>query len=184
MTLNVAVISPAAICTEGGTGSAVAMLLDRSTVAPPEGAALERVTSQLVDSDAASEMLAHVRELIDGGGRTAIATTFELPLRVAVRFEVFFMVTALAAAVNVAVVSPAGTVTEAGAVRIVFTLVVRATGVPPEDAGPESVTVQTVDDGPIRLILAQLRLLTVIFAVTKTVSVLLVPLRLAVMSGF
>jgi hypothetical protein len=49
--------------TETGTVTAEVALLERATEDPPEGAALERVTVQVVVEEAARVVLAHSREV-------------------------------------------------------------------------------------------------------------------------
>ena len=86
--VNVAVVAAAATVTEAGTVTAEVALLERATVDPPAGAALERVTVQVVVAEAARVVLAQVKELTVGGGavteRAAVALE---PLREAVRVE-------------------------------------------------------------------------------------------------
>ena len=60
--VKVAEEEPAAICTEPGTIRAAGRLLASATLAPPPGAAWERVTVQVVDAAALSVVLTHCRE--------------------------------------------------------------------------------------------------------------------------
>jgi hypothetical protein len=160
--VKVVVVAPAGTVTEAGAVSAVTMLLERATSVPPAGAALEIVTVQVVDADGASETLAHDRELTESGGITEIASDLTAPFRVALRFEVWLLVTAAAVAVKEAALSLPGTSTEAGTVNAVVTLLASATVVPPAGVILDSITMQLVVAGPVSVVLVQVRELTAI----------------------
>ena len=84
MAVKVAVVAPTATLAELGTVKAEGIVLDRVTTAPPLGAALESVTVQVVEADAAREVLAHCSEVGTAGAtndRAALAVT---PFKVAV----------------------------------------------------------------------------------------------------
>ena len=85
--VNVAVVAAAGTRTDPGAVKAD-RLLERATVAPPAGAALDSVTVHVVEAEGFNETLAQERELSDIGGTTEIATVLTPPFRVAVRFEV------------------------------------------------------------------------------------------------
>src|SRR6516162_3136170 len=87
-------------------------------------------------------------------------------------------VTALVATVNVAVVAPAATVTEAGTVAALVLLLVNATTAPPAGAAALSVTVPVLFAPPVRL-----PGFTVIEASAETEVVLRVVLAVAVALG-
>jgi hypothetical protein len=75
--------------TETGTVTAEVALLERATEDPPEGAALERVTVQVVVEEAARVVLVHSREVGVAGGAVTVRVADVLePSRVAVRVEV------------------------------------------------------------------------------------------------
>jgi len=77
-----------ATVTEAGTVRAEVLLLERATTEPPEGAALERVTVQVVVEEAVRVMLAHCREAgaaAESNDRLEVASTpFRVALAVAV----------------------------------------------------------------------------------------------------
>ena len=86
--VKVAVVAAAATVTEAGTVTAEVRLLERATDDPPVGAALERVTVQVVVAEAARVVLAQSRELSVGGAAVTLMVAVLLePLRVAVRVE-------------------------------------------------------------------------------------------------
>jgi hypothetical protein len=68
--VNVAVVAPAGTSNETGTVKAEAKLLERDTAIPPAGAALERMTLQVVEAEAARVVLPHCSEVtvIGSGG--------------------------------------------------------------------------------------------------------------------
>ena len=63
----VAVVVPDGTSTEAGTVRAEAKLLERETVVPPVGAALARVTLQVVEAEAAKLVVTHCRDVMDIG---------------------------------------------------------------------------------------------------------------------
>ena len=65
-TVKVAAEAPACTKTETGTVKAEDKLLESVTVIPPAGAAMERVTVQLVDEGATRLVLAHGKEEMAG----------------------------------------------------------------------------------------------------------------------
>ena len=69
---KVAVVAPAGTRTDAGTVRAVVRLLDRATVEPPAGAALDRVTVQLVVARTARLVLLQVRALTEIPGAPAV----------------------------------------------------------------------------------------------------------------
>jgi len=178
--VKVDVVVPASTITEAGAVRALVILLERATVVPPEGADWEIVTVQVVDADEASETLTHDSELTDIVAVTEIATDLVPPFRVAVRFEVWLVVTVAAVAVKVAVAAPPVTVTDGGTAKAALTLLASATVVA-SLAVRDNVTVQLVVAGPVNVVLAQVKELTAIGAVTEIAKDLLDPFRVAVM---
>jgi hypothetical protein len=65
--VNVVVIAPAGTSTETGTVNAEVRLLERDTVVPPVGAALEMMTGQLAEPEAARLLLPHCSAVIERG---------------------------------------------------------------------------------------------------------------------
>jgi len=80
------VVKPAGTINEAGTAKAEARLLERETVVPPVGAALEIVTLQLVDAEAAKLVLPHCRDVMAIGAVMVKATEALYAPREAVTF--------------------------------------------------------------------------------------------------
>lgn len=178
--VNVAVVAPAAATTEAGTEMADA-LLERLIVDPPVGAALEIVTVQAVDVFAGRLVELQLNPVTDMGALTAKVTDLADAPRLAVSTGA--LSTAAAVAVNVAVEAPAGTSTDAGAVSAAGTLLATVTAAPPTGAGAEIVTVQFVVAGPVRVVAAHARELTVVAGVTVTDTDVALPFKPAVNIG-
>jgi hypothetical protein len=99
---------------------------------------------QVVDAFEASEAAAHVRELMPVGATREMLACWVEPLSEAARVAVWPDVIVPAEAVNVAVVAPVVTATEAGTVRTPLALLVMVTLVPAV-AALLRVMVQVVD---------------------------------------
>ncbi len=140
--VNVAVVAPAATVTEAGTVSAVVLLLFSVTLDPPVGAACDNVTVQLDVPAELTVVGVHCTAVTVTVGDTVSEAVAEPPFSVAVTVAVWLEVTVAAVAVNVAVVAPAATVTEAGTVTTVVLLLVSVTLDPPVGAACDNVTVQ------------------------------------------
>jgi hypothetical protein len=82
--VNVPVVDPAATVTEPGTVRAEVRLLERVTLVPPAGAALDSATVQFVVPDALRVVLAHWSEVRVTTGLTVRVTVLLTPLEVAV----------------------------------------------------------------------------------------------------
>ena len=83
--VKVAEVAAATTVTDAGTVTAEVALLERATVAPPVGAALERVTVQGVVEDAANVVLVHWREVRVMGCAVIVSVAVVVePLSVAV----------------------------------------------------------------------------------------------------
>ncbi len=137
MAAKVALASPGATMTEGGTLSAVTSL-DSETVAP---AVVEIATVQ-VELPFESRLVGlQVRPVNVSGGTREIRAVCELPFRVAVTLAVWLLVTVPTVAMKVVVRPPAATVTEAGMIRAGL-LADKITATPPLGAPEEIVTVQ------------------------------------------
>jgi len=152
VTVNVALVAPAAIVTLAGTAAADA-LLERVTTAPPLGAAPLSVT---VPVDGAPPFtVAGLSATEDSAtavaGFTVSEAVFVVPPYEAEMVTGVAAVTALVVAVNVALVAPAATVTLAGTAAA-DALLERATTAPPLGAAPLSVTVPVDDAPPLTLL--------------------------------
>ena len=87
--VKVAVVAEEATVTDAGTVTTEVALLERTTVDPPEGAGLERVTVQVVVEEAERVALVHSREVNAAGVAVAVRMAVLLTLlRVAVRVEI------------------------------------------------------------------------------------------------
>ena len=139
--VNVAVVLLAATFTEEGTVKA-ALFDDRATVAPPAGAGFASVTLQEVLALAKVDA-EHCRDDKLAGNCNVMVAVGDVPFRVAVTVALPFDVIVPAAAVNVAVVAFAGTLTEAGTVRTAL-LEDKPMVVFPLSAAFDSVTVQVL----------------------------------------
>ena len=86
--IKVAVVAAEATVTEAGTVKAEVLLLERSTTEPPEGAAFERVTVQVVVARIARVVLAHCRDVgvatVTSDKLEVALTPFSVALAVAV----------------------------------------------------------------------------------------------------
>ena len=86
--VNVAVVAAAGTATDAGTVNAEVALLERVTVEPPVGAALERVTVQVVVEDAARVVFVHCSDVSVIGAVTVSVADWVEPLSVAVMIGV------------------------------------------------------------------------------------------------
>jgi hypothetical protein len=127
--VNVAVKLPAPTVTEPGTVSAVA-LLDSVTVAPP---VFDRVTVHVAFAPDPRLVGLHVSPLTTVAVASEIAAVCVLPFSFAVTVAVWSLVIVPAVAMNVAVVLPDPTVTEAGTVNAAA-LLDKETTAPPAGA--------------------------------------------------
>ena len=141
--VKVAVVLPAATVTEAGTVRA-ALLSETETSRPPVGAALFRVTVQVVvapDDTEAGEQLSADGTI--GATRPSEALAVAL-LRLAVNVAVLSAVRVDAEAVKVAVEAPDAIVTDAGSVTKAL-LSDNVTTAPPVGAVPVKLTVHVAD---------------------------------------
>ena len=82
-----ATADPAGIRTEAGTLTAAATLLDKDTLAPPDGAAFEIVTEQAVVAEGARLVTAQFSEVTEGEEVTETTTDWLDAPSVAVMLE-------------------------------------------------------------------------------------------------
>jgi hypothetical protein len=147
--LKFAVVAPAATVTEAGIVSEV-LLLDSVTVDPPVGAVCVSVTVHALTALCPRVVGAQARvETKTGASRLMVAVCELLP-RFAVTVEVWLLaMEAAAVALNVAVVAPAATVTEAGTASEAL-LLARVTLDPPVGAALFNITVQLAAELALR----------------------------------
>ena len=173
VTENVAVLEPAA--TETEVGSVALVLLDlRFTTVPPVGATLLRVTVPVEDTPPATDVGLRVTELSVGAVMARLAVA-ELDPSVAVIVAEDAAETAVVVTENVAVVAPAATVTEAGALALEL-LEASVTTVPPVGAATERVTVPVLEAPPATEVGLKVTELTLEATVTARVAVCDLPL--------
>ena len=141
---------------------------------PPTGAGLVSDAVQLVCAPEAMLAGAHVRDERAGGAETVNEAVFDTLFQLAVMTAGVSVVTAAAVAVNVAVVAPAATVTEAGTVRAML-LLERSTAAPPAGAAAVSLTVQAAEEPEATLVGVQVSVDNV-GGVSPSVKVLAPPL--------
>ncbi len=79
VTVNVAVVAPAATVTVAGT-VADPLLLDRLTTAPPDGAVLLRFTVPVEAIPPVTDVGLKLRDNKEGGGGFTVSITFSVPL--------------------------------------------------------------------------------------------------------
>ena len=177
--------APATTVTEAGADRMVEALSVKVTTAPPAGALPESVTVHKVLVLDASVVSAHERAVTPAGGwRVSVADTV-VPLRVAVRVAVCFKTTVPVEMLNVPVVTPDATVTDAGAAKAGDALLVNVTAVPPAGAATEIVTVHNVLWFESTVVKVQERAVTPGTACNESVAVAVlpysVPVRVAVL---
>jgi hypothetical protein len=139
--LNVAVVAAAATVTDAGTVKA-ALLSEIAIAAPPVGAALLRVTVQVLEAFGPRLVGLHASEETTTGATRLIVALAEVPLYVAVTVALWSLAIVPAAALKVADKEPAATVKDAGTVKTALLSEI-AIAAPPAGAAFESVTVQT-----------------------------------------
>ena len=155
VTVNVALVAPAAIVTVEGTVAADVLLLATETAAPPAGAALVNVTVACeVAPPTTEEGLKPTLESVAAAGAPAVtvsvaerATSYDAVMVAAVVFA-----TAKVVMANVADVCPAGIVTMPGGLATERLLVDNVTDRPPAGAGVRSVTVPVALVPPATLV--------------------------------
>jgi len=142
VTLNVAVVAPPATDTDAGTVTA-ALLEVNVTVKPAVGATEPSVTVPVEPSPPTTVVGLTETDATVGAvtARVVVAECVPKLVVVAVIVSLSFAATATVVTVNVVLLEPAGTVTDAGTVAFLL-LDVRATGsAPPVETAPTSVTV-------------------------------------------
>jgi hypothetical protein len=141
VTVNVALVAPAATVTFAGTVATDVLLLESVTTAPPVGAALFSVTVPVEVAPPVTDAGLTLSEEIAGGFTVTTNVSVVLLLSVAEIVTCVAAATALVLTVNVALVAPAATVTLAGTVATEVLLLLKVTTAPPIGAELFSVTV-------------------------------------------
>ena len=156
LTVNVALVAPAATVTVDGTLATVVLLLESVTSAPPDGAAPLRVTIPVEEFPPVTLVGFSVSAESVGAGGGAGVTVSEAdlvtPPYAAEILTVVDAATALVLTVNVALVAPAATVTLDGTLAAVVLLLESVTSAPPDGAAPLSVTVPVEEFPPATLV--------------------------------
>jgi hypothetical protein len=117
--VKVAVEAAAGTVTDPGTVSAPVLLLERVTVEPPLGAALERVTVHVVEAEAVRVVLPHwMDDGVTGAPTSDRFAVLPIPFRVAVRVADWSVVKDPAVTLNVALAAFAAIETLGGAVML------------------------------------------------------------------
>jgi len=148
VTVKVPVVAPAATVVVAGTVAAPA-LDPRLTVKPPVGAA-EPIVTVPAEVAPPTTVVGLSERPVTCGAVTVKVAVFEAPLAVAVIVTVVLDATATVVTLNVPVVWPAATVTEAGTVAPVVAL--SATGKPPVPAAVARVTVPDAPTPPTTVV--------------------------------
>jgi hypothetical protein len=170
--VNVAVVFPDPTITEAGTVNATA-LLDSVTVAPPVCVTVTVHVALPPDTRLAG---LHVNTLTSTGATSETVAVCVLPFSVAVMVAVWLLAIVPAVAVNVAVVFPDPTVTEAGTVNATA-LLDSVTVAPPVCV---TVTVHVALPPGTRLAGLHVNTLTSTGATSETVAVCVLPFSVAV----
>jgi hypothetical protein len=127
--------------TEDGTDATLERELARSTAIPPAGATAVRFTVNWPDMPPTIEDGDMVTFESEAVGFTVSVAVIEMPLELAVMLTAVEAVTAVVVTVTLALVAPAGTVTEDGTGATAVLELVKRTTRPPVGAALESVTV-------------------------------------------
>jgi hypothetical protein len=146
ITVNVTAVLPAGIVTVFET-AAIEELLDKEITIPPTGAATVIVTVPVDDLPPTTDAGLKVTDLTAGGLTVKVADA-ETPFNVPVTLTLVALETAMVFVVNVAVLFPAATVTDAGTVptlELLDSFTIR----PPVGASPLSITVPVDDVLPV-----------------------------------
>jgi len=153
LTVNVALLAPAATITLVGTVAAALLPLERETVAPPAGAGPLNVTVPVEGDPPVTLVGFSVSEERVGRacGSTVSEAVLVTPAYDAEMVTGVDAVTALVLTVNVALLAPAAIVTLADTLAAPL-LLESSTCAPPVSAGPLSVTVPVEGDPPVTLV--------------------------------
>ena len=142
LTVNVAVVAPAATVTLAGTVAAAVLLLESDTTAPPLGAAALKVTVPVEEAPPTTLVgLTVTAESADAAGGVTVSVALRFtPAYAAVMVTGVELATVVVVIPKAALAAPPATVTVAGTPAALL-LLDRAMTAPPDGAGPLSVTV-------------------------------------------
>lgn len=160
-TVKVARVDPAGTVTLGGTVAAAVLLLVRSTVKPPDGAAELRVTVPVAGSGPTTSVgltVSEESEELVAPVVTVSTDDLETPPPVAVIVAELLLVTAPVVIVNVALVEPPVTLTLGGTAATEELLLASVTVCPAEGAAEVRVTVPVDEEPPTTDVGLRLRL--------------------------
>ena len=178
--LNVAAATPPVTVTDAGAVNAGDPLLTNTTDAPPVDAGLDRVTVHVVPPFEERVVRLHNTPRMVSSGCSQMVAVAVVPFRAPVRVAVAYADSVPVEMLNVPVVAPAGTDTDAGAVKVPCALFVNVTTAPPASAGPEIVTVHVVPLFEDRVVNEHESPLTVAGGSSRMVAVAVVPFKAAV----
>lgn len=148
VTVKVALVFPAGTVTLAGTVATEVRLLDNETTAPPAGAGPDKVTVP-VEGVLPFTVVGFSESALRTGALTVRVAECEVPAVAMIASEVL-LATGFVVTVNVAVVAFAATVTLPGTCATAGLALERMTTVPPDGAGPLSVTVPVDELPPVR----------------------------------
>jgi hypothetical protein len=150
VTVNVALVAPAATVTLAGTVATDVLLLLSVTTAPPVGAALLNVTVPVEELPPVT--LVGFRLTDETAGAFTVKAALCVPLYVPEIVTEVVVPTATVVTVNVALVAPAATVTFAGTAATDVLLLLSVTTAPPVGAALLNVTVPVEELPPVTLV--------------------------------
>jgi hypothetical protein len=150
--VKVIAIEPEGTVTEADETGSSALLVEIATTVPLVGAALVRVTVQVVTPPEYRSVGLHARELRAAGATKLTVAVLDTPLRVALSVAAWLLAIVPAVAVKVAEDDPAWTFTDVLGTGRSELLLDTDTAVPPDGAGPLSATVHVVVPSESRLV--------------------------------
>ena len=150
-TVNVALVAPTATVTLSGAVATAGLLLESVMTAPPVGAGLLRVTVPVAEDPPRTVVGLTLTDERSGSGVTVSTADFVAPPKVAEIVTAVDDVTPVVETGNWLLVAPAATVTVAGIVTTLVSLLESATTAPPGGAHSRRITVPVAVPPPITL---------------------------------
>ena len=178
--VKVPLVAPAATVTDAGTVRVGEALFVRATTRPPAGAACEIVAVHVVLPFDVSDVCVHEKPAIVTWVCSDTVAVAVVPLYVPVRVAVWLDDTVPVEIVNVPLVAPAATVTDAGTVRVGEALFVNVTTAPPAGAACDRITEQAVLAFEFSVVKVQENPAIVAWVCSETLAVAVVPLSVPV----